>query len=80
MTQQITTNMRQYLGSRPDLKFLFFGGKGGVGKTVMAAATAVSGGDAARATSTIRVTLAHTRMVASDTLIISHIRPDRAAC
>jgi len=41
MTQQITTNMRQYLGSRPDLKFLFFGGKGGVGKTVMAAATAV---------------------------------------
>ena len=37
----ITTNMRQYLGARPDLKFLFFGGKGGVGKTVMAAATAV---------------------------------------
>ncbi len=41
MTQRITTNMRQYLGARPNFKFLFFGGKGGVGKTVMAAATAV---------------------------------------
>jgi arsenite-transporting ATPase len=33
--------MKQFLQERPDLKFLFFGGKGGVGKTVMAGATAL---------------------------------------
>ncbi|OGP73865.1 MAG: hypothetical protein A2Y80_03665 [Deltaproteobacteria bacterium RBG_13_58_19] len=33
--------MRQFLGERPTLKFIFFGGKGGVGKTVMAGATAL---------------------------------------
>jgi arsenite-transporting ATPase len=33
--------MRQFLEERPKLKFLFFGGKGGVGKTVMAGATAL---------------------------------------
>jgi arsenite-transporting ATPase len=38
---QITTGMRQFLGERPTLKFIFFGGKGGVGKTVMAGATAL---------------------------------------
>ena len=41
MLTEITTGMRQYLGERPGLKFLFFGGKGGVGKTVMAGATAL---------------------------------------
>jgi len=41
MDAHITTNMRQFLAQRPDLKFLFFGGKGGVGKTVMAGATAL---------------------------------------
>ncbi|MBI4643227.1 MAG: TRC40/GET3/ArsA family transport-energizing ATPase [Deltaproteobacteria bacterium] len=41
MENQITTNMREYLKNHPALKFLFFGGKGGVGKTVMAGATAL---------------------------------------
>jgi len=41
MENQITTNMRSYLKNHPGLKFLFFGGKGGVGKTVMAGATAL---------------------------------------
>ena len=41
MENQITTNMRAYLKNHPGLKFLFFGGKGGVGKTVMAGATAL---------------------------------------
>lgn len=41
MENQITTNMRDYLKNHPGLKFLFFGGKGGVGKTVMAGATAL---------------------------------------
>jgi arsenite-transporting ATPase len=41
MLTEITTGMRQYLNDRPGLKFLFFGGKGGVGKTVMAGATAL---------------------------------------
>ncbi len=41
MADQITTGMRQFLANQPDLKFLFFGGKGGVGKTVMAGATAL---------------------------------------
>jgi arsenite-transporting ATPase len=40
MSGNITTNMRQFLAEKPDLKFIFFGGKGGVGKTVMAGATA----------------------------------------
>lgn len=31
----------QFIADRPDLKYLFFGGKGGVGKTVMAGACAV---------------------------------------
>jgi arsenite-transporting ATPase len=35
----IETSMRRYLEAHPDLKYLFFGGKGGVGKTVMAGAT-----------------------------------------
>ena len=33
--------MVQYLKDRPKLKFIFFGGKGGVGKTVMAGVTAM---------------------------------------
>jgi arsenite-transporting ATPase len=41
MKAAITTGMRQFLKERPGLKFLFFGGKGGVGKTVMAGATAL---------------------------------------
>lgn len=38
---QITKNMKQFLLDRPQLKYIFFGGKGGVGKTVMAAAAAL---------------------------------------
>ncbi len=38
---QIETSMRSYLGEHAGLKFIFFGGKGGVGKTVFAAATAM---------------------------------------
>jgi arsenite-transporting ATPase len=37
----IDKSMRQYLREHGDLKFVFFGGKGGVGKTVFAAATAL---------------------------------------
>ncbi len=37
----ITETMRQYLAGKPDLKFIFFGGKGGVGKTVLAGAAAL---------------------------------------
>lgn len=36
----IETSMRAYLSAHPDLKFIFFGGKGGVGKTVAAGVTA----------------------------------------
>lgn len=39
--EQIETSMRGYLGEHAGLKFIFFGGKGGVGKTVFAAATAM---------------------------------------
>ncbi|HET6437198.1 MAG TPA: ArsA family ATPase [Anaeromyxobacter sp.] len=37
----VRTSMRDYLGEHPGLKYLFFGGKGGVGKTVFAGATAL---------------------------------------
>jgi arsenite-transporting ATPase len=41
MASDITTSMKNFLGEHSGLKFLFFGGKGGVGKTVMAGATAL---------------------------------------
>src|SRR3990170_1577565 len=37
---QIDTSMRDYIKAHPNLKFIFFGGKGGVGKTVAAGVTA----------------------------------------
>jgi arsenite-transporting ATPase len=37
----ITESMRQYLAGKPNLKYIFFGGKGGVGKTVLAGAAAL---------------------------------------
>lgn len=37
----VQTSLAQYLASHPSLKYTFFGGKGGVGKTVMAGATAL---------------------------------------
>ena len=38
----VQTSMGEFIDDHPDLRYLFFGGKGGVGKTVMAGATAVS--------------------------------------
>jgi len=38
---QITISMTQYMKNNPKLKYIFFGGKGGVGKTVMAGAAAL---------------------------------------
>jgi arsenite-transporting ATPase len=37
----IETSMQQYMAKNSKLKYIFFGGKGGVGKTVMAGAAAV---------------------------------------
>ena len=37
---RIETSMRDYFQSHPNLKYVFFGGKGGVGKTVSAGVTA----------------------------------------
>jgi arsenite/tail-anchored protein-transporting ATPase len=41
MMNEIAISMTQYMKDRPDLKYIFFGGKGGVGKTVMAGAAAL---------------------------------------
>src|SRR5512143_751969 len=38
--KQIETSMRAYFQAHPTLRFIFFGGKGGVGKTVSAGVTA----------------------------------------
>jgi arsenite-transporting ATPase len=38
---QISTSMTQYMKDHPKLKYIFFGGKGGVGKTVMAGTAAL---------------------------------------
>jgi arsenite-transporting ATPase len=38
---QIQTSMQAYLEEHPQLRYIYFGGKGGVGKTVMAGSTAL---------------------------------------
>ncbi len=38
---KITVSMNQFMRNNPRLKYIFFGGKGGVGKTVMAGAAAL---------------------------------------
>jgi arsenite/tail-anchored protein-transporting ATPase len=40
-TELVTTSMDGYVKAHPNLRYIFFGGKGGVGKTVMAGMTAV---------------------------------------
>ncbi|MGQ9715577.1 MAG: ArsA-related P-loop ATPase, partial [Anaerolineae bacterium] len=41
MEGKIALSAQQFLQAHPTLKYLFFGGKGGVGKTVMAGAAAL---------------------------------------
>ena len=41
MTTKIETSMQKYVSDHQRLRYIFFGGKGGVGKTVMAGATAL---------------------------------------
>jgi arsenite-transporting ATPase len=48
--EAVTTSMRGYLGGHPALKYLFFGGKGGVGKTSLAGTTALWLGEQGRRT------------------------------
>jgi len=49
-TSSITEPMAHYMAQRPGLKYVFFGGKGGVGKTAMAGATAIWAADAGKRT------------------------------
>jgi len=63
---QIDTSMRDYLKKNPNLKFVFFGGKGGVGKTVFAASTAIWHAQQGR-----RTMLASTNPVHSLTSLLS---------
>ncbi len=48
--QTIDEPMAKYLSDHPSLKYVFFGGKGGVGKTVMAGATAIWGAESGKRT------------------------------
>lgn len=39
--EHLNASMKEYLKEHPQLRYIFFGGKGGVGKTVMAGSTAI---------------------------------------
>ena len=41
MAKQIDCSMEKYVADHPKMRYIFFGGKGGVGKTAMAGATAI---------------------------------------
>src|SRR5574341_2227400 len=41
MAKKIETSMKAFVRDRQRLRYIFFGGKGGVGKTVLAGATAL---------------------------------------
>ena len=60
MTNQIETSMRDYALAHKNLRFTFFGGKGGLGKTVLAGSTALALANQGR-----RVMLASTNPVHS---------------
>lgn len=60
MSLKISESVTDYLSAHPGLKYVFFGGKGGVGKTVLAGATAVGLAERGR-----RVLLASTNPVHS---------------
>ena len=63
----ITTNLTQYMKERPNLKYIFFGGKGGVGKTVMAGTAALWAAKQGR-----RTLLASTNPVHSLSNLLEH--------
>jgi arsenite-transporting ATPase len=46
----VSESMAAFMGGHPSLKYVFFGGKGGVGKTAMAGATAVWAAEAGKRT------------------------------
>lgn len=49
-SSRIKKSMKDYCNESPKLKYLYFGGKGGVGKTVLAGATAMKYAEAGRRT------------------------------
>jgi arsenite-transporting ATPase len=71
----ITTSMEGFLGEHPDLKYVFFGGKGGVGKTVMAGATAVWLAGQGRRTLLASTNPVHSLSSCLDCNVFGHVTP-----
>src|SRR4030043_2444932 len=67
MANQITISMNEFMRVHPKLKYIFFGGKGGVGKTVMAGAAALWAAKQGR-----RTLLASTNPVHSLSNLLEH--------
>jgi arsenite-transporting ATPase len=42
MSNQIETSLSSFVAAHPDLRYVYFGGKGGVGKTVLAGSAALA--------------------------------------